>query len=744
MAVTKTYSNVTIRGITYSKGSSFKCYAAVKGNGGSEGNASSASAPTVGTTYYFYCKASGSNVSYPYAISATSGGSVKGWYTEAIFPYATYSVKYNPNGGSGAPSNQTKTYGTNLTLSSTKPTRTGYTFKGWGISASDTSVDYAAGATYSKNAAITLYAIWQANTYTISYNPNGGSGAPGSQIKTYGVNLKLSTTKPTRTNYEFLGWSTNKNASTATYAAGGTFTTNATTTLYAIWKLKYVLPSITNLKAIRCDADGNADDFGTCAKVTFNWSCSQLISSNPVTSITANGGTVTAEEGATGTSGSVTKILGTVNPFSIENAYTITVTVVDSLKYSGSGTTTKTTTLPAAIFAIDFKSGGKGVAIGKPATEENLFDVQFPAKFRGGVDIGNTKIKGINSSWSWYNGRDGALLASTNNPSTSYHPLTSSKTQNGSWQTGVYTNDKYYITYTPDSSYNSGSNTGYVHGMIIEPNGDATFPGYVVADRMQISNPNSDTYYNAESGDYSLSFGIGSGKVNRGIYDHTRGQWMIFNDATDTVLRTIGAFYFYADTDASTTPYGVVVGNSGSKHPLVRPVANGYGYLGGSNYKWAAVYASNGTIQTSDRNQKEQILDIDQKYEELFARLRPVTYYLKGDNHDRLHIGFIAQDVEEAMNDIGLTAMDLAAFCVDYKTEFDEETKEEKIVLDENGKPIELYSLRYTEFIALNTRMIQKQAKTIEDQQETITQQQNKINDLESRLAALEALLGVE
>ena len=70
--------------------------------------------------------------------------------------------------------------------------------------------------------------------YTITYNANGGSGAPAAQTKTYGVNLTLSSTRPTRTGYTFLGWSTSSGATSATYSAGGTFTSNANTTLYAV------------------------------------------------------------------------------------------------------------------------------------------------------------------------------------------------------------------------------------------------------------------------------------------------------------------------------------------------------------------------------------------------------------------------------------------------------------------------------------------------------------------------------
>ncbi len=78
------------------------------------------------------------------------------------------------------------------------------------------------------------------STYTISYNANGGTGAPASQTKTHGVTLTLSNTVPTRTGYTFLGWSTSSTATTATYSAGGSFTADANTTLYAVWKINEV------------------------------------------------------------------------------------------------------------------------------------------------------------------------------------------------------------------------------------------------------------------------------------------------------------------------------------------------------------------------------------------------------------------------------------------------------------------------------------------------------------------------
>lgn len=171
------------------------------------------------------------------------GGTMTVSTSYTIPALAKYTVTYNANGGSGAPSAQSKYYGKTLTLSKTKPTRTGYTFKGWATSSSG-SVAYASGASYTANANVTLYAVWQAVTYTVKYNANGGTGAPSSQTKTHGVTLTLSSTKPTRasmvedgvtTTYIFKGWATSSTATSVSYTAGAKYTANASITLYAVW-----------------------------------------------------------------------------------------------------------------------------------------------------------------------------------------------------------------------------------------------------------------------------------------------------------------------------------------------------------------------------------------------------------------------------------------------------------------------------------------------------------------------------
>ena len=99
-----------------------------------------------------------------------------------------YTVSYNANGGTGTPSSQTKTHGVTLTLSSTKPTRSGYTFLGWSTSSSATSPTYYAGGSYTGNANVTLYAVWHKHTYDNDCDTTcNGCGATRS-IKHYYIN----------------------------------------------------------------------------------------------------------------------------------------------------------------------------------------------------------------------------------------------------------------------------------------------------------------------------------------------------------------------------------------------------------------------------------------------------------------------------------------------------------------------------------------------------------------------------
>lgn len=193
---------------------------------------------------------------------------------------ASYSVSYNKNGGGTAPSAQTKWYDEDLTLRGAITDRTNYVFKNWNTKADGTGTAYAAGAKYTGNAALTLYAQWYA-PYTVSFNANNGSGAPGNQTKVYNTTLKLSTTKPTRTGYTFKGWATTQaraNAGTVDYSSGANYTTNASATLYAVWQINTW--SVTY--------DGNGATGGSTASQTKTYGQTLTLQSNGFTKTNHN------------------------------------------------------------------------------------------------------------------------------------------------------------------------------------------------------------------------------------------------------------------------------------------------------------------------------------------------------------------------------------------------------------------------------------------------------------------------
>lgn len=313
----------------------------------------------------------------------------------------SYSIFYNLNGGSGTFSTQTKWANQNLTLHASTPTRTGYYFVGWSTYLGG-SVVYGAGSVYTANVSITLYAVWQIITYTVSYNANGGSNAPGNQTKNYGSTLTLTSAKPTKTNYTFLGWATYQTATTPQYYAGGQYTANANVTLYAVWQLSYVAPRISNLSVYRCDSDGNAKEDGTYAKISFNWavdkgSPSYAVYFKKITDSAYSGG---VNVSLSGTSGTVTTIIRNSSGnqvFDTEYAYNIRLNVADSTGYSQNNTV-----LNALFMVFDITESGKGMAIGMPAPEEdNLLTIGFDKlniapkenlKYKGGEFFGQTLL----------------------------------------------------------------------------------------------------------------------------------------------------------------------------------------------------------------------------------------------------------------------------------------------------------------------------------------------------------------
>lgn len=229
-----------------------------------DGTFSNASGAQKAINYHpHYASSNPYKITYTITISdsraGTATGRIEWWIKDSaasnywcnqVF-YATYSVayeaggytiNYNANGGTGAPNSQFKTHGESLTLSSTKPTRTGYDFLGWSTSSTATSASYSAGDTFYADADTTLYAVWKAKTINVTLNQQGGTGGSTSMQITYATAQYHypDITVPTKTGYTFNGYYTGTNGTGTQYlnAAGNSmrqWDIASNTTLYAYW-----------------------------------------------------------------------------------------------------------------------------------------------------------------------------------------------------------------------------------------------------------------------------------------------------------------------------------------------------------------------------------------------------------------------------------------------------------------------------------------------------------------------------
>lgn len=165
----------------------------------------------------------------------------------------------------------------------------------------------------------------------------------------------------------------------------------------------------------------------------------------------------------------------------------------------------------------------------------------------------------------------------------------------------------------------------------------------------------------------------------------------------------------------------VQISNNGNLIPSSSSV-----YCGTTPNPFAGGYSSGGWKTTSDRRKKKDFRKLleDDRFERFFELLQPMEYRLI-ENVEKMHIGFVAQDIEQAMTDCDISENEFYGLEHAVFSEKDFESNEEwENFLKQNGGANDMYTLCYQEFIALNTAMIQKL--------------QNRCSDFEQRLSALE------
>lgn len=140
-------------------------------------------------------------------------------------------------------------------------------------------------------------------------------------------------------------------------------------------------------------------------------------------------------------------------------------------------------------------------------------------------------------------------------------------------------------------------------------------------------------------------------------------------------------------------------------------------HLGNASFKWDSLYAKNGTIQTSDQNLKYDIENVPDRYVTLFDNLTPRRFKMVEGTSGRYHVGYVAQEVEAAMNTAGVSSQEFAGF-----------------IKDKDADGNDVYMLRYGEFDAIRDAKI----KQLESELNALKADNE---DLKARIERLEQLL---
>ncbi len=282
------------------------CTLSFDANGGSgtmspqgfmKGTASALTANTFTRSYYTFngwnTKADGTGTSYQDEESVS--------LTEDTTLYAQwspipYTISYDLQGGTNSQQNPAS-YDVESEINLITPTKTGYNFAGWTgteLTAASTDVTIPTGSTGNRE----YTATWTANTYTVAFNANNGTGTMSNQSFTYDETAKALTTNTfTRTGYTFNGWNTASNGSGTSYTDGQsvqnlTSTANATITLYAQWTFQNYTISYTL----------NGGTVATANPSSYNVESNAITLNNP----TRTGYTFTGWTGSNGTTPTTT------------------------------------------------------------------------------------------------------------------------------------------------------------------------------------------------------------------------------------------------------------------------------------------------------------------------------------------------------------------------------------------------------------------------------------------------------
>lgn len=449
----------------------------------------------------------------------------------------------------------------------------------------------------------------------------------------------------------------------------------------------YFEPKITSLTVQRCTSDGTISSSGTYAYVTVTSNYAKVGGANTRTVILSNSSdNYTAKKTIQSTSNTNNTYSGVYgSSFALGTEYTIKAKITDA---AYSNTYELSAKLTTAERPLNIAKYGNGVAIGGmstviSSTASGKFECNWQTEFKEGVNIDNT--------------------------SSEYFTVTRRNTSYDINEDGV----DELVDIRGQLYSNSLGNVVLRRRYKESTATDFTTQGYLQLgyERMDVSYPlyvngaittKSELFTNDKTHAYDGT---------QGVCVSDNGRVYVTGDSSDTATGKPGVVFSFNKATTSTS--------------YILETASG-------------VLTVKGTLKatvdsSSDERLKRDFGSLD-KFEGFYDDLKPCCFKMKSDD-ERCHIGFIAQQVEQSLQNNGLTKDDFGALNITpYEGDIDDTSedcvgryKNTGIEQGENS-----YGLVYTEFIALNTHMIQKLQKIVQEQQKEIDVLKAEINNMKN------------
>ena len=441
----------------------------------------------------------------------------------------------------------------------------------------------------------------------------------------------------------------------------------------------YSAPQISSIKVERCLSDGTISSSGTYAYVTVRSSYSKVDGANKRTVILSNSSdnyaSSTTIQSTSNTDNVYSGVYG--SEFALGTEYTIKAKIVDTAYSNEHEMSTKLKTVERP---LNISPYGNGVAIGGLSTvtspiASGKFECNWQTLFKEGVHIDNS--------------------------SDEYFTVTrrsmSKDIDNDNINETVDIRGQLYV-----------NSDGYV----------SCRRGYKLSDATDFK---TQGYWYLRESDMYISYNT----ITNGEF-LTNGKTSAYDGNQGACVSNNGRVYVVGDSDDSAT------GTPGLVFAFNKSTSNTSSILETSSGQITVKGTLNATVKTpSDERMKKDFNGLD-RFEKFYDDLNPCCFKMKS-NDERYHIGFVAQQVEQSLNNNGLTKDDFGALNISpYEGDIDELSDDCVGTYKDTGvkQGEDSYGLVYSEFIALNTHMIQKLQNTVQEQQKEIEALKAEINDM--------------